>query len=104
MDEAQHRLALPQGTRIGDFEFHRVFVIAEMLKTCSSLGPTQYIVTAHSPILPDLLADDSPFSVRRSDRQTHIDSFITWGPLARHGGIDRASLTKRKGFPFPSAF
>ena len=77
----------------------RIQLIAEMLKTRSSLGPTQYIVTTHSPILPDLLAADSLFAVRRSDRQTHIDPFTTWGPLARRGGIDRAFIDQAERLP-----
>ena len=68
----------------------RVQLIAEMLKTRSSMGPTQYIVTTHSPILPDLLPDDSLFPVRRVDRRTHIEPFSTWGALARRKNIDQA--------------
>ena len=70
-----------------------------MLKTRSSLGPTQYIVTTHSPILPDLLAADSLFAVRRSDRQTHIDPFTTWEPLARREDIDRVFIDQAKRLP-----
>ena len=51
----------------------RIRMIAELLKTRSGLGPTQYIVTTHSPILPDLLPNDSLFAVRRIDRRTRID-------------------------------
>ncbi len=67
----------------------RIQLIAELLKTRSSLGQTQYIVTTHSPILPDLLPDDSLFAVRRIDRKTYIDPFPTWGPLWRSGDIGR---------------
>ena len=77
----------------------RIQLIAEMLKTRSSLGPTQYIVTTHSPILPDLLAADSLFAVRRSDRQTHIAPFTTWGPLARRGDIDQAFIDQAERLP-----
>ena len=68
----------------------RIQLIAELLKTRSSLGPTQYIVTTHSPILPDLLPNDSLFAVRRTNRDTSIDPFSTWGPLARRSDIDKA--------------
>ena len=71
----------------------RIRMIAELLKTRSGLGPTQYIVTTHSPILPDLLPDDSLFAVRRIDRRTRIDPSSVWqplGPMSRRGDIDRA--------------
>ena len=71
----------------------RIRMIAELLKTRSGLGPTQYIVTTHSPILPDLLPDDSLFAVRRIDRRTRIDHSSVWqplGPMGRRGDIDRA--------------
>ena len=68
----------------------RIQLIAELLRTRSSLGQTQYIVTTHSPILPDLLPNTSLFPVRRINRQTHIDAFSTWGPLAKRQDIDTA--------------
>ena len=68
----------------------RIQLIAELLKTRLHIGTTQYIVTTHSPILPDLLPDDSLFAVRRIDRQTHVHPFSTWGPLARKKGISQA--------------
>ena len=67
----------------------RIRLIAELLKTRQHIDTTQYIVTTHSPILPDLLPDDSLFPVRRSDRQTHIEPFSTWGALARKKNIDQ---------------
>ena len=68
----------------------RVQLIAELLKTRTSLGGTQYIVTTHSPVLPDLLPDDSLFTVRRSGQRTWIDPLSAWGPLARKVEIDQA--------------
>ena len=71
----------------------RIAMIAEMLKTRSGLGPAQYIVTTHSPILPDLLPDDSLFAVRRTGRRTRIDPSSVWqplGPQGRRGDIGRA--------------
>ena len=59
----------------------RIQLIAELLKTQEILGATQYIVTTHSPVLPDLLPDDSLLAVRRSGRRTRIDPFSAWGPL-----------------------
>ena len=74
----------------------RIQLIAELLKTRASLKQTQYIVTTHSPILPDLLPDDALFVVRRLDGVTRIDRFDTWGPLARKDHIEDA-LDERQG-------
>ena len=68
----------------------RIQLIAELLKTRSSIGQSQYIVTTHSPLLPDLLSDDSLYVTRRVKRQTQIDPFDTWGPLARRSDIASA--------------
>ena len=64
----------------------RIELIAELLRTQRSLGQTQYIVTTHSPRLPDLLADDSLFVVRRRNGQTRID------PLAAEADRTRQAL------------
>lgn len=68
----------------------RIQLIAELLKMRSGLGPTQYIVTTHSPILPDLIPEESLFVALRSGRHTQISPFSTWGPLARRSDIDQA--------------
>ncbi|MGD9895646.1 MAG: AAA family ATPase [Candidatus Methylacidiphilaceae bacterium] len=69
----------------------RIELIADLLKTRASLGQTQYIVTTHSPILPDLIPDDSLFVVRKLKSGTQIDSFsASWGPLSRKSDIDHA--------------
>lgn len=68
----------------------RIQLIAELLKTRAVSGSTQYIVTTHSPILPDLIPDDSLYIARRTDAGTQIEPFASWGPLARQGDIDRA--------------
>ena len=65
----------------------RIQLVAELLKTQQILGKTQYIVTTHSPILADLLPEESLYVVHRGDGTTRIDPFSTWGPLARRGGI-----------------
>ena len=75
----------------------RIQLIAELLKTRSHLGSTQHIVTTHSPILPDLLPNDSLFAVRRRDRATNIDPFCTWGPLWRDSNIVRAFEDREEG-------
>ena len=63
----------------------RIRLIAELLRTRASLGRTQYVVTTHSPVLPDLLPDDSLLAVRRDERRTRIDPFSAWGPLGHLG-------------------
>ena len=68
----------------------RIQMIAQLLKTHAASGTTQYIVTTHSPILPDLLPDESLFVVQLVDRRTRIDSFATWGTLGRRRDIGRA--------------
>ncbi|MDD2676617.1 MAG: AAA family ATPase [Methylacidiphilaceae bacterium] len=76
----------------------RIELIAEFLKTRSSLGQTQYIVTTHSPILPDLIPDDSLFVVQKSESGTGIEPLTTYGnlgELTRKRDIDLA-LKDRK--------
>lgn len=68
----------------------RIQLIAELLKTRAALGQTQYIVTTHSPLLPDFLPDESLFVVLRADGQTEIKPFANWGPLARKADIATA--------------
>ena len=63
----------------------RIRLIAELLRTRARLGGTQYVVTTHSPVLPDLLPDDSLLAVRRDERRTRIDPFSAWGPLGHLG-------------------
>lgn len=55
----------------------RIQLIAELLKTRVGIGDTQYIVTTHSPILPDLVPDESLFVTRKSDRETSTEPFST---------------------------
>lgn len=77
----------------------RIQLIAELLKTQEVLNQTQHIITTHSPILPDLLEDDSLFAVCRRNGQTHIDPFSTWGPLARRDDIGQALSNDEHGLP-----
>ncbi len=77
----------------------RIQLIAELLKTQETLRQTQYIVTTHSPILPDLLADSSLFVTNRIDRKTRIEPFSTWGPLGRRSDIDQAFLEQQEVLP-----
>ena len=68
----------------------RIELIADLLKASSQSGETQYIVTTHSPVLPDLLPDDALFVVQRKDRETQVASFKTWGSLGRKPDIGKA--------------
>ncbi|OHB76536.1 MAG: recombinase RecF [Planctomycetes bacterium RBG_16_64_10] len=68
----------------------RVRMIADLLRTRAATGESQLIVTTHSPILPDLIPDDSLFVCRKDTRQTAISPFRTWGPLGRRKDIDEA--------------
>ncbi len=69
----------------------RIDLIAELLRTRMSLGQTQYIVTTHSPRLPDLLPEKSLFVVRRRNGQTCINSLADWGPAAEWGRLGRSA-------------
>ena len=65
----------------------RIELIAELLQVNSQFRDTQYIVTTHSPILPDRLPEESLFVVQRANRETRIAPFETWGPLGRKPDI-----------------
>lgn len=70
----------------------RIQLVAELLKTRASTGETQYIVTTHSPLLPDLVPDESLYVCKRVDGETRIEPFSVWGPLAKKGEVDRALM------------
>jgi len=74
----------------------RIQLVAELFKTRASSGETQYIVTTHSPLLPDLVPDESLFVCKRVDDETRIEPFTAWGALAKKGEVDRA-LMEGKG-------
>jgi predicted ATPase len=48
----------------------RIELVAEYLKTQAAAGESQLIVTTHSPLLLDMLDDDSLFVCRKRDGQT----------------------------------
>jgi len=70
----------------------RIQLVAELLKTRASSGETQYIVTTHSPLLPDLVSGESLFVCKRVDGATRIEPFAAWGELAKRGEVDRALM------------
>ena len=68
----------------------RIQLVAELLKNRTSIGGTQYIVTTHSPLLPDLMPDESLFVCKKTTDKTSITPFTTWGPLGRKIDIDKS--------------
>lgn len=68
----------------------RIALIAEMLNTHFEVGDCQFIVTTHSPILPDLISDEFLLVTQRSGRSTQISPFDAWGPLWRKKSINNA--------------
>jgi len=68
----------------------RIQLIAELLKTRTRFGETQYIVTTHSPLIPDLVSDDQRFVCRKVQGATTIEPYESWGPLAARVSIDEA--------------
>jgi predicted ATPase len=68
----------------------RVRLIAELLESQAETGQSQLIVTTHSPILPDLMPDQSLFVCRKEGATTQISPFATWGALGRRKDIDEA--------------
>lgn len=69
----------------------RIQLIADLLKTRAALEETQYIVTTHSTLLPDLMPDESLYVCRKVAGETEIRPFQAWGALAKHQEIE-ASL------------
>jgi predicted ATPase len=68
----------------------RIQLVAKFLETRSTVGETQFIVTTHSPLLPDLLPNESLFVCRRREGRTVIEPFVEQhGPLFRHGSIEQ---------------
>ncbi len=74
----------------------RIQLIAELLKTRASFGETQYIVTTHSPLLPDLVVDKSLYICRKEGGMTRMEPFSTWGPLGREKAIDEALVDEEE--------
>ena len=68
----------------------RIRMVADLLRNRALTGETQLIVTTHSPILPDLFADENLFVCRKENKHTAIKPFTTWGALKRRDDIDKA--------------
>lgn len=68
----------------------RIEQIAELLKNRASEGETQYIVTTHSPLIPDRVPEEHRYICRKTAAGTVIQPYSTWGPLAAQATIDEA--------------
>ena len=95
MNETQHRLALPQGTRIGDFEFHRVLGQGGFGITYLGWNHALDIPVAIKEYLPaDLATRERDLSVVPQSSQAAAD--FQWG-LDRF--IDEARILARFQHP-----
>jgi predicted ATPase len=65
----------------------RIHLLAEFLKTRSRMGGTQFIVTTHSSLLPDLLPQEALFICSRREGGTIIEPFSDRGPLFKRDAI-----------------
>jgi predicted ATPase len=77
----------------------RIRDIAKILESRAESGDTQLIVTTHSPILPDHIADESLFVCRKTSSGTLIEPFSVWGPLGRRSGIEDALEDQAETLP-----
>ncbi len=77
----------------------RIRDIAELLKNRTAFGETQLIVTTHSPILPDLIPNESLFVCRKHGAATVMDPFTSWGPVGRRSEVDTALDEKEEPRP-----
>ncbi len=69
----------------------RIQLIAELFKTRAALAETQYIVTTHSTVLPDLIPEESLYIVRKVDGGTEIRPFQAWQLPVRQQEIEPSS-------------
>ena len=74
----------------------RIELIAELLRTKEFLKESQYIVTSHSPILPDWLDSASILVVRRTQGRTCITPLAPWHPLWTNKGQDNAGINEQE--------
>jgi predicted ATPase len=77
----------------------RIRLVAEFLKTRTQMGGTQFIVTTHSALLPDLLPPDALFVCHRKGSCTVIESFFDQGPLFARGSIEHSLDDREEAVP-----
>ena len=68
----------------------RLETVAELLRSRATDGETQYIVTTHSPVLPDLVSPEALFVCRRVDGASEIKALTAPLPLFKKREIDDA--------------
>ena len=68
----------------------RIDLIASFLNARRMTGQTQFVVTTHSPVLPDLLPDESLLVAGRQGGHTRIEPISVWGPTGRRKNVDQA--------------
>lgn len=68
----------------------RLRLVAQYLKTRQSLGESQFIVTTHSPLLPDLLPPEALYVCRKRDGQTQIEPYLASGALFQASELEQA--------------
>jgi predicted ATPase len=79
----------------------RIRMIAELLKSRAEQHAGQLIVTTHSPLLPDLIPDENLYVCRKTEGQTRITPFASWGEIARRATIDGALEETGEGAKTP---
>jgi predicted ATPase len=77
----------------------RIRLIAELLKTRAATGDTQLIVTTHSPVLLDLMPQESLYVFRKRDGRTEVKPFEVWGPIARRSETEIALDAEEEALP-----
>lgn len=70
----------------------RIELVSQILQTRASSGASQYIVTTHSPILPDLMPNESLFVCKKVEGHTAIEPFSESGALFRQSEIDQSLM------------
>ena len=89
--------ASPESTTLLGFEEpengvhpRRIRLMAELLRSRSATAETQLIVTTHSPLLIDMLPEESLYLCRKTGTNTEILPFLSFGDLFRKHEIEDA--------------
>lgn len=77
----------------------RLRLVARYLLTRQSLGDSQFIVTTHSPLLPDLLPLEVLYVCRKRDARTRIEPYQSCGDLYRSSEIEQALDSEEEPTP-----
>lgn len=71
-------------------------MITDVLKTRTATGYTQFVVTTHSPILPDMIPEDNLYVCRKEERRTVMEPFSSWGLLGKREAVEKALDAEEK--------